>query len=144
MFGRFSFMHRLATYTDIPLLAQRWYEEKAKTCFAQLDIEWTVEGCAGYLMEALQDARQVIIVSEHHGQIVAACGGILQQDLLPPHPLVIGEWMWWGSNKRAVVQVLHAVNQWGKEHGALLARYTLNQPSQSPTKFSETYRWEVL
>lgn len=137
-------MVRLATYTDIPSLAQRWYEEKAKTCFAQLDIEWTVEGCAGYLMEALQDYRQVIFVTGNQGQIIAACGVILQQDLLPPHPLVVGEWMWWGSTKRTSVQVLQAMKQWGKEHGALLARYTLNQPSQSPTKFSETYRWEVL
>jgi hypothetical protein len=137
-------MIRVATYKDIPMLARLWWIEKAKTCFAQLAINWTEVGCAGYLMEALHDPRQIIMVSELNGQIVAACGGILQQDLLPPHPLVIGEWMWWGSDKRAVVRVLHAVNQWGKDRGAVLARYTLNQPGQSPTKFSETYRWEVL
>lgn len=137
-------MLRQAVVHDIPLLAQRWYAEKGKTCFNQLQIDWTLEGCAGFLMEALHHSLHCIYVNESHGQITAACGVILQQDLLPPHPLVVGEWMWWGSNKRAVVRVLHAANQWGKDRGAVLARYTLNRPSSSPTKFSETYRWEVL
>jgi hypothetical protein len=83
------------------------------------------------------------MVYEDRG-IQAACGAMLYRDLLPPHPWVIGEWMWWGGKKRAVVKVLHAVNAWGKDHGATLARYTLNHPGQSPTKFTETYQWEVL
>jgi len=136
-------MIRLATYKDIPYLAQRWYEEKAKTCFNQLDVEWSVTGCAIFLNEILGNSNHTVMVYDNQG-IQAACGAILYRDLLPPHPWVIGEWMWWGSDKRAAVKVLHAVNAWGKQHGATLARYTLNQPGQSPTKFSETYRWEVL
>lgn len=136
-------MIREAAHRDIPYLAQCWYQEKAKTCFNLLGIEWSVAGCASFLVEALADPWHVILVNDE-GAINAACGAILQKNLLPPHPLVIGEWMWWGSDKRAVVQVLHAVNQWGKQRGATLAQYTLNQPGQSPTKFSETYRWEVL
>jgi len=136
-------MLRQATYKDIPYLAQRWYAEKGKTCFSQLPIEWTVDGCAGFLAETLDQSQYIIIIHENNG-ITAACGGILQYDLLPPHPLVIGEWMWWGDHAKDNVKVLHAVNAWGKQHGAVLARYTLNQPGQSPTKFSETYRWEVL
>lgn len=137
-------MLRLATYKDIPVLAQRWYEEKHKTCFNQLQVEWTVAGCALFLTEVLGNSNHCIYVSEQDGHIVAACGAILQRDLLPPHPYVIGEWMWWGSDKRETVKVLHACHAWGKQHGAVLARYTLNQPGQSPTKFTETYRWEVL
>ena len=137
-------MLRAATYKDIPYLAQRWYEEKSKTCFSQLKIDWTIEGCATFLTEVLGLPQYIIIVDDQDGKIVAACGSLLQQDLLPPHPLVIGEWMWWGSDKRANVEVLKMSHAWGKLHGAVLARYTLNQPGQSPTKFSETYRWEVL
>lgn len=137
-------MIRPMTYKDLPIVAQRWYEEKSKTCFSQLQIEWTVAGCAAFLTEILGLPQYTIIIAEYDGHIVAACGSVLQRDLLPPHPLVVGEWMWWGSDKRAVVQVLHATHAWGKQHGAILARYTLNQPGQSPTKFSETYRWEVL
>lgn len=137
-------MVRSATYKDIPYLAQCWYAEKAKTCFAQLAVDWTVEGCAIYLIAALAHPKQCVLVEEQQGQIVAACGAIVQHDLLPPQPLVVGEWMWWGSDKRAVVRVLHATHQWGKQQGAVLARYTLNQPGQSSTKFTETYRWEVL
>lgn len=132
------------TIHDIPELAQRWYAEKAKTCFAQLAVQWTVEGCAIFLMTALRHPSYVVYVDEQDGKIVAACGSILQQDLLPPHPLVVGEWMWWGSNKRATVRVLRAAIAWGKQHGAVLTRYTLNRPGQSPIKFSETYQWEVL
>ena len=137
-------MIRHATYKDIPVLAQCWYDEKAKTCFNQLDVDWSVEGCAGFLVEVINHPQHIVMVEEHNDQIAAACGAILQPNLLPPHPLVIGEWMWWGSDKRATVRVLHAVNQWGKNHGAVLAQYTLNQPGQSPIKFSETFRWEVL
>ena len=137
-------MLRQATVHDVPMLARHWYAEKTKTCFNQLHIAWTIEGCAGFLMEALSQPQYHVCVSDVDGHITAACGVVLQQDLLPPHPLVAGEWMWWGSDKRAVVQVLHAANQWGKDHGAVLARYTLNRPSSSPTKFTETYRWEVL
>ena len=137
-------MLRQATYKDIPVLAQRWYEEKAKTCFNQLDVEWAVEGCATFLMNVLGTSNHCIYVSEQDGHIVAACGAILQRDLLPPHPYVIGEWMWWGLDKRETVKVLHACHAWGKQHGAILARYVLNRPGQSPTKFTETYQWEVL
>lgn len=137
-------MIRVATILDIPVLAQRWYEEKIKTCFSRLQIEWTVEGCAVFLTEVMGHPQHIIFVAEQSGQIIAACGSLLQQDLLPPHPIVVGEWMWWGSQKRAVVEVLKMSHAWGKLHGAVLARYTLNQPGQSPTKFSETYRWEVL
>jgi len=136
-------MLRLATHKDIPYLAQRWYDEKAKTCFNQLDVEWSVTGCAIFLNEVLGNSNHVVMVYDDQG-IQAACGALLQRNLLPPHPWVIGEWMWWGDNKRATVQVLHAAHDWGKQRGAVLAQYTLNQPSQSPTKFSETYRWEVL
>lgn len=136
-------MLRRATYKDIPYLAQRWYEEKVNTCFNQLAVEWTVAGCATFLSEALDNPQHIVIVHVHD-TITAACGAILQKNLLPPHPLVIGEWMWWGNNNRDCVKVLQAVKSWGKQHGAVLAQYTLNQPGQSPTKFSETYRWEVL
>lgn len=137
-------MIRSATVKDIPYLAQRWYDEKAKTCFNQLQVDWTVGGCAGFLMEILYLPTHCLFVAEQDKQITAACGAVLQHNLLPPHPLVIGEWMWWGQDKRAVVAVLHAAHAWGKQHGATLARYTLNQPSHSGTKFTETYRWEVL
>lgn len=137
-------MMRQASYKDIPALAQYWYDEKVKTCFNQLDVDWSVEGCAGFLMEVIHHPQHVIYLEEMNGQIIAACGALLHKNLLPPHPLVIGEWMWWGSDKRAVVRVLHAVHDWGKQHGATLARYTLNRPSQSATKFTETYQWEVL
>lgn len=138
------FMLRLATFKDIPLLAQYWYEEKAKTCFNQLNVEWTVAGCAAFLMDVLQSPQHVLYVHETQGVIDAACGAILQQNLLPPHPVVINEWMWWGSHKRATVKVLHACHAWGKQRGAVLAHYVLNQPGGSPTKFTETYRWEAL
>ena len=136
-------MLRLATHKDIPYLAQRWYDEKAKTCFNQLDVEWSVAGCATFLSEVLGNSNHVIMVYDDGG-IQAACGGILQRNLLPPHPWVISEWMWWGDNKRTTVKVLHAVNDWGKQHGAILAHYVLNRPSQSASKFTETYQWEVL
>jgi hypothetical protein len=135
---------RLATTKDIPELARRWHLEKPKTAFAQLDVEWTVAGCMSFLAAILDRPDYRVFVASCNNKIVAAIGCQVYYADIPPHPLVVNEWMWWGSDKRAVVKVLHHATKWGKEIGAKAIRYVLNVPGQSGTKFTETYRWEVL
>src|SRR5262249_39683995 len=139
-------MSRLATIKDVPALAQLFYDEKAQPCFDGVNVEWTVEGCAAFLGRILNDTSYVILIEvDDHGKIVAVCGGNLYHELLPPHPLVIGEWMWMGSDKRATVRVLHDVAAWGKERGAEFIRYTLNsQRKPGQHKFCETNQWKAL
>lgn len=136
-------MIRPATARDIPELAQRWYNEKAKTCFSQLLVDWTVEGCATFLMDVLYKSDHCLLVADR-GKITASIGGLVSYNLLPPHPLVLGEWMWWGDDKKDVVRCMQGLKDWGRQQGAKIMHYVLNKPGESPTKFLETYRWEVL
>ena len=132
---------RVATIKDVPVLARRWYAEKPKTCFAKVHVEWTEEGCAAFLTEIIDNPNHLLACND---TLTAAIGATLYHELLPPHPLVAYEWMWWGDQKRAVVELLHMAMSWAKFHKAVGFRYILNVPSKSATKFTETNRWEVL
>lgn len=138
------FMLRVMTYKDIPAVAAQWNQERAKTCFAQFHVDWSEEQCAGFLMEQINRPNQLLLAIEQDGQIVAACGAMLAKEWLIPHPLVVNEWMWWGSSKRVVVELLMAMKTWGRDNHAQFIRYVLNQPGQSQTKCLETVRWEAL
>jgi hypothetical protein len=137
-------MVRQVETRDIPTLAKLWYAEKPKTCFNKLDIEWSELRCAEFLAEQRVNLNGAMFISEINGQIVAAIGINISDHFLPPYPRVMNEWMWLGSNKREVVKVFQAAKEYGRQHGATLFTYVLNVPGQSATKFTETYRWEVL
>lgn len=137
-------MIRQMTIRDIPTVARGWVDEKAKTSFAQLAINWTVEGCATFLLTHIDNPTQLLLVIEEHGVIVGAAGASCYHEWLPPHPLIINEWMWWAHDRRSVVRLLNAMKAWGIQSHAHAIRYVLNVPGTSPTKFTETYRWEVL
>lgn len=138
-------MIRQATIRDIPVLAKHWYTEKAKTCFSDWKLDWTVEGCAAHLAGAMADDNQYIVVDEQGGKILASCGAILYPDYLPPHPLLVSEWMWWGDDRKACARVLYHTSEWGKGKGAVAMRYILNSQRRiGKGKFSETYQWRVF
>jgi hypothetical protein len=135
---------REASISDIPELARRWYLEKDKTCYAKLDIEWSEAGCAAFLTEIIDNPEFLVLIASCNSHVTAAIGCNLYCDWIPPHPLVGYEWMWWGDKKRDVVALLHRAMEWAKIHDAVLFKYILNVPGKSATKFTETYRWEVL
>lgn len=134
---------RDATLRDIPYLAHKWYLEKPKTAFAKCEIEWNEQDCAVFLTSILGKPNYLLAVADRNG-ITAAIGAVSYKEVIPPHPLLVNEWMWWGDNKRDTVHVLQHAMSWAKQLGAYAIRYVLNVPGQHPTKFVETYRWEVL
>ena len=137
-------MTRLATPKDIPTLASRWYLEKAKTCFGGAQVEWSVDLCALSLHEAIVQSTHHLVVAERAGKIVAACAACLIRPIIPPHPLTITEYMWWGDDRKATVRVWQDCMDWGKSQGATFAHYVLNQRQSNPRKFTETYQWRAL
>jgi hypothetical protein len=137
-------MIRQATTKDIPQLAKLWYAEKPKTCFNKVQVAWSELGCASYLTTALTASNQVVLLAERERAVTAAIGIRIGPHRLPPHVTIATEWMWWGSNKRDIVRVLHTAKGVAKAAGAVGFQYTLNKPSQSGTKFTEVCHWEVL
>lgn len=136
---------RAATARDIPQLAKIFYELKSKTAFASLPFEWSVEACAAHLMRVLYDTSVYIAVEETDGEITACCGVTLYRDFLPPHPLEVGEWLWWGKTKKAAARILSHAGQWGKARGAVIMRYALNSESTGGHgKYSERNHWRLL
>jgi len=132
------------TYKDLPVVAQRWYEEKAKTCFALFNVDWSVEQCSAFIADQFNRPNQLLLVYEQDGKIAGACGVQYTVDWLIPHPKVVNEWMWWGDTARITVKLFQMMKIWGKQCGAEYIRYVLNRPGQSRTKCVEAYRWEVL
>lgn len=132
-----------ATRSDIPILARRWYAEKAKTCFGGVNVEWSIELCAIALTEALCDPLCYVSI-QRTSQGVSACASRLGKTIIPPHPLVITEYMWWGDSKKATAKAWLECQAWGKSQGAQYAQYVLNQAQSNPLTWTETYKWRTL
>lgn len=138
----------VATIKDIPQLARQYYLEKAKTCFGGYKCEWSVELCAAHISEALANKDMYVTIEKRGKIIIGACGAALVRTIVPPHPLVVTEWMWYGSDRKASVRVWHQCLAWGKVNGAVLAHYVINRGCQcssaNPRKWVEQYQWRVL
>ncbi len=127
----------------IPAIAQQWYQSKQESCFAGLDIEWSVPLCAVHLAQALENPYSYVAIEQAKGKVTAACGVSLINTLVPPYPTVVTEWLWAGKG-RAAVKVLKECLTWGKQQGATLGLYAINEKQLNPKKFRETYQWKVL
>lgn len=135
---------RRATQTDIPYLATRWYQEKPKTCFGGAKVEWSIPLCAASLNEAIVRPDHYLLIGVHNAQTVAACAACLIRTIIPPHPLVVTEYMWWGDDRKSAAKVWQGCIDWGKLNGATYANYVLNAKQSNPKKFTELHQWRAL
>jgi hypothetical protein len=119
------------------------YAEKAKTCFAGYQCEWSMPLCAVHIADALQREDQYVAVCRKPS-ITAACGAAIVYTTVPPYGKIVIEWMWWGDNKKDTVSVWHECEQWGKAQGAKLSECGLNRRQVNKTKWIENHKWRVL
>lgn len=132
-------MVRLATHTDVYRIATQLYQLKEKSTWAQWQHEgWNIPDLVDFVLNKMGDPYSALFVTDH-----AFCGGSLGRMVLPPYFPYVAEWGWDGP-KREAVECLNALFEWGKQHGAELGGYTLNQVGKSSKKVSDTVVWRKL
>ncbi len=131
----------IVTRKDIPQLARILYRECERVRAGGLQVSWSLEEAGAFLGAIWEDPTYHIEVVRTGNTIQAVCGGKLFRPFLPPHPLTVVEWLWWGATKKDTVAVWAACKRWGKSQGAEYAQYALAQPQRVPHKFIETYQW---
>ena len=133
-------MIRLATEDDLYWLAERLYQLRFITAWAQHDMsEYTISNLVDFIVSKLDDPNSVIFIDG-----TSVCGASLGQFIYPPFYPHITEWMWTGEDKRATARCLQAAFQWGKEHGAVFGGYVLATPGKSPDWVDEQWVWRRL
>lgn len=133
-----------ATLKDIPQLAQAMYDQKAKSSFAGLQVEWSVELCALHLEQALHGSDNYIAIARRESHLLAACGATLVHTILPPYTKTVMEWMWFGVDKRNTAKVWKECKDWGRSQGATRAVCSTHQVQLNPTKQTEVLHWRTL
>lgn len=134
----------LATLKDLPFLTSLLYQECERTRKGGIEVAWSVEEAGLFIAKALSDLSFHIEVERTGNSIQAVCGVKLFNPLLPPHPLSVVEWLWWGKDKKATVRVWNTCKIWAKAQGAQYAMCVLARPQTRPGKFIETYQWVEL
>jgi hypothetical protein len=129
------------TVKDIPFLSRLLYRECERVRHGGLQVAWEYEDAGVFLGNVLNNPLYHLEVIREGGVITTACGVALVKTLLPPHPLVMIEWLWQGGSKKHLAQVWQKCKAWGKSQGAEYAQYALGHTQNNPKKFTETFHW---
>jgi len=132
------------TRQDLPQLARILYRECERVRVGGLQVTWSPEAAGVFLGTIWENPAYHVEVERTGDTITAVCGVNLFSTLLPPHPLTMSEWLWWGDNKKATVRVWNRCKLWAKAQGAQYAICVLAKPQVHPRKFIETYQWVKL
>jgi hypothetical protein len=109
-----------------------------------MEIDFSVEACAIHIADTFDRDDHLLVIEKDGSKIIAACGAVLMRPYFPPYPLTVAEYLWYGSNKKAIARTWNTCMEWGKAHGAKFAHYGLNKAQSNGKKWVEVHKWRAL
>lgn len=109
---------RSATLDDIPFIASKLLRIRQRSWFAGQIGAWNHDLLERWLYQHVTHPEYCMYMGVEDGTVVAGCGGVLFRTTLPPHVLVVEEWVWWGESRASLVSTFRAMEKWGERHRA--------------------------